>query len=71
MLRAFAKTYSAKNLNESWHIKCIFLSSEDKLSLPIVAKWILIIWICNVDGSELKNRFSNFYWKQKLSNTLF
>ena len=37
----FAKTYSTKNLNESWHIKRFFLS-DDKLSIPTVAKSIFL-----------------------------
>ena len=39
----FAKTYSTKNLNESWHIKRFFLS-DDKLSIPTVAKSIFFIF---------------------------
>ena len=39
----FAKTYSAKNLNERWQIKFFFFLSDDKLSLPTVAKCILTI----------------------------
>ena len=38
----FAKTYSAKNLDASWHIKRISLS-DDKLSKPTVAKMIFYI----------------------------
>ena len=54
MLRDFYQNIFCEKSERKLAHKTFFFKSEDKLSLPTVAKWILIIYICSVDGSELK-----------------